>query len=116
MLVDGGDVSMVSVVGAILVVIVPLLLLAIVYAMGRVAKRKTGREPFASGHKFPSTYIPYKPWWLYYIAFFILWDIVVIFILFMAAEVSIYVIASLVILIVTMLAYPLRGLGGEKTK
>ncbi|GEM_PF-7121591 len=101
---------MIGIIEAILLIILPLVLLAIIYAMGRVAKRKTGREPFVSGHKFPSIYIPYKPWWLYYIAFFILWDIVVIFILFMAAEVSIYVIVSLAILIVTMTAYPIRTL------
>ncbi|MCR8433752.1 MAG: hypothetical protein NDP24_05950 [Crenarchaeota archaeon] len=92
----------------ILLVIIPFILLTILYSLGKVARRETGREPFASGHAFPSTYIPYKPRWLYYIALFILWDIIVIFILFMASEMSLYVITSLLILIATMLAYPIR--------
>lgn len=97
-----------TVLNALLLLILPLILIVVIYLLGKVSKRETGREPFASGHKFPSTYIPYRPWWLYYIALFILWDIIVIFILFMAPEMSLYVIASLLILILTMLAYPIK--------
>ena len=52
--------------------------------------------------------IPYSPMWLYYLSFFILWDIILLFILFTLAEASLIIVTSLVLLSVTMFLYPLR--------
>ncbi|MEX0568687.1 MAG: NADH-quinone oxidoreductase subunit A [Candidatus Njordarchaeota archaeon] len=92
----------------LIAIVLPFIILLIIYSLGKKSKRETGREPYVSGHKFPSIRIPYKPMWLFYISYFILWDIIVIFILFIALEASLLVIASLAILIITMIMYPVR--------
>ena len=97
-----------DVVSIALMTILPFIILWIIYSLGKKAKRKSGREPYVSGHKFPSVRIPYSPMWLFYISYFILWDIILLFILFTASEASIEVIASLAILIITMVAYPVK--------
>ncbi len=88
---------------AAVAIIVPFVLLWIIYSLGKVSKRETGREPYVSGHQFPSTWIPYRPEWLYYISYFILWDIIVIFMLFTWSGFSPVFMATLIILISAML-------------
>jgi len=101
-------VILLDVVSITLAVLLPLIVLWIIYSLGKKSKRETGREPYVSGHKFPSIRIPYSPMWLFFISYFILWDIILIFVLFTASGASLEVIASLAILIVTMAAYPVR--------
>jgi len=97
-----------DIISVTLATILPFIILWIIYSLGKKSKRESGREPYVSGHKFPSIRIPYSPMWLFYISYFILWDIILLFILFTAPEASIEVIASLAILIVTMAAYPVK--------
>jgi len=103
-----------DIIQAIIALITPMIILIIIYMFGKKSKRKTGREPYVSGHKFPATRIPYNPAWLYYLSFFILWDIILLFILFTVAEASLIVITSLILLSVTMFLYPLMIRGGGK--
>ena len=99
-----------NIIDILIALVIPFVILVIIYSMGKKSKRTTGREPYVSGHKFPVMRIPYNPAWLYYISYFILWDIILLFILFTATGWITYplVIASLAILIATMIAYPVR--------
>ena len=90
----------------LILLFVPLIIVTLLYYLGRgPTRRETGRTPFASGHKYPSVRPPYRPWWLYFISFFILWDIVLIFVLFMTSMV--HVIFVLIFLAVVVALFPI---------
>ncbi len=103
-----------DVIQATIAIMLPMILLSLLYMLGKKSKRKTGREPYVSGHQFPVMRIPYSPMWLYYLSFFILWDIILLFILFTAAEVSLVLVTSLILLSITMFLYPIRVKRGVK--
>ena len=97
-----------DVIHIMIAIVIPFIVLLLIYLLGKKSRRVSGREPFVSGHSFPVGRIPYNPMWLFYISYFILWDVIVLFILFTAFEASLEVIASLLILIITMAVYPVR--------